>query len=89
MISRCMRDRILLVKARAQWKRGDIEALVMMNSPCMRDRILLVKAQAQWKRGAISKPLLERRSRRYQRLQFRYLEWNKGAIGDSGLPVAS
>jgi hypothetical protein len=40
-------------------------------------------------KGAISKPLLERRSRRYQRLQFRDFEWNKEAIGGSGLPVAS
>ena len=28
MNSPCMRDRILLVKAQARWKRGDIEALV-------------------------------------------------------------
>ena len=27
MISPCMRGRILLVKAQAQWKRGDIEVL--------------------------------------------------------------
>jgi hypothetical protein len=57
-----------------------------MISLCMRDRILLVKAQAQWKRGRY---FVERRSRRYQKLQFRDFEWNKGAIGGSGLPVAS
>jgi hypothetical protein len=34
MISLCMRDRILLVKAQAQWKMGDIEALVRTRLVC-------------------------------------------------------